>query len=352
MTRVIKLDPLKPDKLLVNEVANILRAGGLAVFPTETVYGLGADAYNPEAVIKVFKVKGRPQDNPLILHVNSVEMLADVVSEVPHEAYELIERVWPGPLTIILRKSSKVPKEVTAGLPTVAVRCPAHPIALELIGSLGRPIAAPSANLSGNPSPTTAEHVIKDLMGLVDVIIDGGETFFGVESTILDLTTNPPTLLRPGPIGVEDLEKILKTEIYVPDFARGLLEAERALSPGLKYRHYSPNTPLILIELSNYSDLTRLASAIVRSANELSRRGMRVAILASTETSEFYKGFKVLKLGSRRNLFEVAHNLFKALRDVDELGVDIALVEGFEERGVGLAIMNRLRKACTYRIHQ
>jgi L-threonylcarbamoyladenylate synthase len=352
MTWIVKLDPLRPDKDVIYKVADILRSGGLCAFPTETVYGLGADGYNSDAVIKVFNVKRRPMDNPLIMHVDSVRMFEEVSEHVPETAYKLIKEVWPGPLTLIVRKSPKVPKEVTAGRSTVAVRCPGHPIALELISALGRPIAAPSANLAGRPSPTTAEHVIKDLVGLIEVIIDGGETFFGIESTIVDLTTDPPTLLRPGPITVEDLVKILGSDVRVPNFARGLSEAEVALSPGVKYRHYSPNTPLILIETRDYSDLSRLVNTVLNRASEEASKGLRVAIVCSSETMKYYlgRGYEVLCIGSRSNPYEVAHNLFSTLRLIDSLGVDIAIVEGFKEVGLGLAIMNRLRKAATYKV--
>ncbi|MEM1983391.1 MAG: L-threonylcarbamoyladenylate synthase [Sulfolobales archaeon] len=351
MTKVVRVDALRPDKDVINEVANVLRSGGLCAFPTETVYGLGADGYNPAAIMKIFKIKGRPPDNPLIMHVSSREMFDELVIDVPEIAYRLINYAWPGPLTLVLKKSSKVPKEVTAGLPTVAVRCPGHPVPLELINALGRPIAAPSANLSGKPSPTNAEHVIKDLTGLVDLVLDGGETFFGVESTIIDVTSDPPTLLRPGPIAVEDLIRVINKEIRIPAFARGLSESEDALSPGTKYRHYSPNTPLLLIELVDYSDLNALINTMLSTAAELKSKGLKVAIIATSETAEHYKvkGYDVLSLGSRKNLFEVSHNLFHVLRLCDSLGADTVIVEGFNEVGLGLAVMNRLRKAAKYR---
>lgn len=353
MTKIVRLDPLNPDLNVIKEVADIVRNGGLCAFPTETVYGLGADAFNPKAITKVYEVKGRPKDNPLILHIDSLKMFNELTSDVPEIAYMIASKLWPGPITLILKKSNLVPNEVTANLPTVAIRCPAHPIALKLISSLGRPVAAPSANISGKPSPTKAEHVIRDLMGLVDVIIDGGDTFFGIESTIIDLTVNPPVLLRPGPITPEDITRILGIEVIVPPVARGYEEAKVALSPGVKYRHYSPNTPLILIELDNYEDLVKLANIVLNKALELRIKGYNVAVVASSETLNHYrsKGFPVINLGSRNNLFEVAHNLFKALREVDELGVDIALVEGFNDNvGLGIAIMNRLRKAASERL--
>lgn len=352
MTKVVRVNALKPDRGVIDEVANVLKSGGLCAFPTETVYGLGADGYNREAVMRIFKIKGRPPDNPLIMHISSREMLDELVIDVPEIAYRLIDFAWPGPLTLVLKKSAKVPKEVTAGLPTVAIRCPGHPVALDLINALGRPIAAPSANLSGRPSPTNAHHVIEDLMGLIDVIVDSGETFFGVESTIIDVTSDPPTLLRPGPVAVEDLIRVLGKEVKIPLFARGLSESEVSLSPGTKYRHYSPNTPLLLVELEDYRDVKALTTVVLSHANELTSKGLKVAIVASSETAEQYRtmGYDVLVLGSRSNLFEVAHNLFDVLRLCDSLKADIAVVEGFNEVGLGLAIMNRLRKAAKYRV--
>ena len=229
---------------------------------------------------------------------------------------------------------------------------PSHPIASNLIKLSGVPIAAPSANLAGRPSPTTAEHVIRDLYGRIELIIDGGETLFGVESTIIDVTVKPPRLLRPGPIPVEELERVLGFEIEIPAYARGLVEAEAALSPGMKYRHYAPKTPIKLIEAERYDDHEAYASKVLRVAKEASSKGLKVAILASQETAKYYtsKGFKALVLGSRENPYEIAKNLFKVLRKLDDLDLDLAVCEGFEEKGLGLTIMNRLRKASGYDI--
>lgn len=344
-SKIVRVDPLRPDKEVIADAAEVLRNGGLVAFPTETVYGLGADAYNTNAVKKIFVVKGRPSDNPLILHIGDASELDLVAKDVPQIAYKIIGRVWPGPVTLVLKKSEAVPPEVTAGLPTVAVRCPAHPTALSLIKTLGNPIAAPSANLSGRPSPTTARHVIKDLSGRVELIIDGGDTFLGVESTIVSLMSDPPTLLRPGPVGVDVLERLTGVRVIVPSFAKGLMEAEKALSPGLKYRHYSPETPLTLVDLSQCYDINSYVECVKAVTEERLRAGLKVAVICSTETCRHYTGVATLELGSRQNLYEVARNLFKTLREVDELKVDTAIVEGFEEQGIGLAIMNRLRKA-------
>ncbi|MCS7107426.1 MAG: L-threonylcarbamoyladenylate synthase [Acidilobaceae archaeon] len=342
---MIKLDPSSFDESQLLPAAEAIKGGGLVAFPTETVYGLGADALNEAAVRKIYAVKGRPPDNPIIVHICETGQLELLSSYVPEKAYRLAERLWPGPLTLLVRKSPRVPYAVTAGQETLAVRMPAHPVALKLI-ELSAPIAAPSANISGRPSPTRGEHVVKDLSSRVEVIIDAGETLYGVESTIVDLLSEPPVLLRPGAYPVEELEKILGEKIYVPDFARGLAEASRALAPGMKHRHYAPRTPLILVEAREYSQL----EAYARTVREEAEKHGRAAILASKETARFYGGLKVIELGSRGDMFSIARALFDALRRVDELGVDVAVAEGFEERGLGLAVMNRLRRAASRRI--
>ncbi len=348
-TKILYIDPLNPEQELIDEAVNILANGGLVAFPTETVYGLGADAYNVTAVTNIFKVKGRPMDNPLIVHIASPSMLDYVAIDVQEYVFDLAERVWPGPITFILKRSPDIPREVSAGLDTIAVRCPAHIVALRLIQGLNKPIAAPSANISGKPSPTNARHVIKELKGRIDAIIDSGDTFFGVESTVVNLLSDPPVLLRPGPIGVEELRDILGKDVVVPDFVRGLSEADTALSPGVKHRHYTPNTNLILVELRDYNDdiiINRLTSKVSDLVREYLSKGFRVAIIASKETANIYNdNVTKLIIGSRINLYEVAKNLFNTLRAVDDAKVDIAIVEGFEEKGIGLAIMNRLRRA-------
>ncbi len=350
-TRILRVDPLRPDERALEEAAAAIRGGGLVAFPTETVYGLGADAWNPAALARIFEVKGRPQDNPLIVHVSGEEQLREVALEIPSAASELIGRMWPGPLTLVLRARPALPKEVTAGLPTVAVRCPAHPVALRLIELSGVPIAAPSANLSGRPSPTRAEHVVSDLSGLVDVILDSGDTQYGLESTIIDVTRDPPVLLRPGAIPVEEIEEALGRAIEVPEAARGLAESSLALSPGMKYRHYAPRKPLILLESQDYSR-PGYAEKVASFADSLRAQGKRVIVLSSDEHAGIYesRGLLVIRLGRRSNPVEVARSLFAALRAVDESAADIAVAEGYEERGVGLAIMNRLRKASGHTI--
>ncbi|MDM7275492.1 MAG: L-threonylcarbamoyladenylate synthase [Thermoprotei archaeon] len=350
-TRVFKVDPVRPERDIVEYAAGVIRAGGLVAFPTETVYGLGADALNASAVARIYEVKGRPLDNPVIVHISDFNQLDIVASRVPEEAYRLAEKLWPGPLTLLLPRNIKVPRKVTAGLETVAVRMPAHPVALELIRASKNPIAAPSANISGKPSPTRGDHVVRDLYSKVEVILDGGETLYGVESTIINILTDPPKLLRPGAYPVEVIEEILGRRIEVPDFARGLGEAPQALAPGMKHRHYAPNTELILVE-SIRGDFDAVRGAVTGEAEKLAGKGLKVAIISFKEHSSFYKGVKaqILELGSRENMFEIARNLFHTLRVLDTLNVDAAIVECVEERGLGLAIMNRLRKASSKRI--
>ena len=347
LTRVAKVNPIQPERTLIAEAAEVIVKGGLVAFPTETVYGLGANAFNDDAVRKIFAVKNRPPDNPLIVHISDLEMIHRVALDVPEKAWKLIEKAWPGPLTVILKKRREVPKAVTGGLDTVAVRLPGHPVAIELIETADTPVAAPSANLSGRPSPITAEHVIKDLWGKIDMIIDGGETFFGVESTVVNVLHDPPVLLRPGPVGVEEIEAIIGEKIVVPEWARGYAEQTVPESPGMKYRHYSPVTPIILVEAypGNREGMIRKIKEIAKE--EKKRR--KIVVITSSENNRLYEeeGIRTVVIGSAKNLYEVARNLYRVLREIDELEVDIAISESFDEKGIGLAIMNRLRKAST-----
>ncbi|MEM4528888.1 MAG: L-threonylcarbamoyladenylate synthase [Desulfurococcaceae archaeon] len=352
MVIILRTDPSKPDPLVLKKAAEILKNHGVVAFPTETVYGLGAIVFHEDAVLKVFKAKNRPPDNPLIIHVDSIDMVYEVARDIPDKALRLIKRLWPGPLTLILPRNPKVPKIVTGGLDTVAVRMPGHPVALGLIHETGMPIAAPSANLSGRPSPTSAEHVLRDLGDKIDAIIDAGETLYGVESTVLNVLIEPPVLLRPGAYPIEIIEEILGEKIFIPEYARGLGYAEIAFSPGMKYRHYAPEAKVVLIEPRS-DGIDRLVEMVKDISKAFSKAGEQVCIVASSETYERYAhidSFKVFNIGSRRNLFEVAHNLFKVLRELDENKCSIAIVEGFEERGLGLTIMNRLRKASSIRL--
>jgi len=327
------------DKKKIKIAAKFIREGKLVAFPTETVYGLGADALNEKAVKRIFEAKGRPADNPLIVHIADFEQLYELAKEVPREAKILAEHFWPGPLTIVLPKKSSVPKVTTGGLDTVAIRMPAHEIALGLIRASRRPIAAPSANISGKPSPTLAEHVVDDFYGRIECIIDGGEVKIGVESTVLDLTTKPPTLLRPGGLPLEEIEKVIG-KVKVHPVVKGKA-VDIAKAPGMKYKHYAPNAQVIVIEGSR----EKVKEKIKELLNDYKRRGVKVGVMA---TGDFYEADAYINLGNSEE--EIARNLFRALRELDKSGVDIILAEGIEEKGLGLAVMNRLRKAAGYKI--
>ncbi|BBG24081.1 L-threonylcarbamoyladenylate synthase [Sulfuracidifex tepidarius] len=338
MTEVIKVDPVNPEAEKIRKAADLVKKGEIVAFPTETVYGLGGDAYNAEAARKVFQAKNRPMDNPLIVHIADHEQLLDVAKEIPDKVMEITQIVWPGPLTFILKKTDSIPKETTGGLDTVAVRMPAHPVALMLIRESGVPIAAPSANTATKPSPTTAEHVKQDMDGRIPMIVDGGETFFGVESTIINMTVSPPALLRPGPFTLEELEKLLG-EIYVPPQLKGIGEFDKALAPGMKYKHYAPSKKMVMVEDNSiFLDAVKMIS---------SKR--KIAVLCSKEVEvKVPPQIPRIVLGSEENLYEIARNLFSAFRKLDTLDVEMGVIQSFPEKGIGMAIMNRARKACGF----
>lgn len=312
----------------IARAADVLRCGGLVAFPTETVYGLGAAVFNRHAVARIFEVKGRPADNPLIVHVSSQAMLDGVVRDVPETANRLMEAFWPGPLTLVLRRSRRVPSIVSAGLDTVAVRLPADPVALQLIRLTGQPIAAPSANRSGRPSPTTAEHVMRDLDGMVDLVIDGGPTPIGVESTVLDITGAVPVLLRPGGVSKEAIERVLGCSVSLAP------ESGPMRSPGTKHKHYAPACRVIPVDPGGWED----------ALQRVRQGGGQIGVIARTtpeflgETISYYRSIP----GDET---EYARHLFAAFREAEEAGVDSLLVETVHETGVGLAVMDRLRRA-------
>ncbi|MEM2015901.1 MAG: L-threonylcarbamoyladenylate synthase [Candidatus Methanomethylicia archaeon] len=344
-TLILKVDPenLEMDKITI--AANVIRNGGLVAFPTETVYGLGVDALNAEAVKRMYMVKMRPLDNPTIVHVSRISDVYRLSVEVPDKAEELMKRFWPGPLTIVLKASEIVPRVTTGGLDTVGIRMPNHKVALALIDSSETPIAAPSANIAGRPSPTLAQHVIQDFYGKIDVILDAGPTRIGVESTVLDLTQTPPQILRPGGVTYEELKEVLG-EVSIHPSVIAKIEVEYALSPGMKHKHYAPKAELIVVE----GDLNKIVDKIIELTEEYSKFGLKIGILATDETMHRYGKGIVKSMGSRSDLKSAAKNLFKLLREFDDENVNLILAEGLPLKGLGLAIMNRLRRASGYNI--
>lgn len=337
----------------ISKAALILKQGGIVAFPTETVYGLGADALNPAAVLKIFEAKGRPGDNPLIVHIASMDSLDRIAKDIPPIAFELMDAFWPGPLTLVLVRKDAVPDITTGGLDTVAVRMPDNPVALALIEEAGTPLAAPSANTSGRPSPTTAGHVTSDLSGRIDAVIDGGAVEVGVESTVLDVTSDIPVILRPGGVGVEDIKKHIG-EVVIGYTDRTVEEGEVVRSPGMKYTHYSPKTRVVLVEGDGRAVAVKMSELI----ESYSEKNMRVGLLITDETAGHVCADEMYSLGRRDKPEDAAHSLFAGLRyldggDVDgdvnvnvNVGVDIILVDGSVKcDGVGAAVLNRLRKA-------
>lgn len=331
-----RVDPDVPDRRAITAAAALIREGGLVAFPTETVYGLGANALDRQAVKRIFAVKGRPDDNPLIVHVGEREEMTGLVRAVPPAAQKLIGMFWPGPLTLVLPRSGRVPLLVTAGLDKVAVRMPAHPVALALIREAGVPVAAPSANTSGRPSPTTAAHVLEDLDGRIEAVLDSGPVPVGVESTVLDLTVSPPVILRPGGVTGKQLAAVLGEVVHHPEEAPG-----RPQAPGMRYRHYAPRTPLWLVEGPPAAVTARIRELAV----EARAAGEKVAVLARTDTAASYPDGPVVPCGKSGDPGSAAAALYSALRDCDVLGADLILAEGLAAEGLGRAVMNRLRKA-------
>lgn len=344
-TKVAIIKDINNDIKFIEEAGAIIRNGGTVAFPTETVYGLGANSLDEEAVKKIFIAKGRPQDNPLIVHVCSKD-ISELVKEVPEVAQRMIDNFWPGPLTIILEKKDIIPNMTSANLNTVGIRMPSSEIALKLIELSERPIAAPSANISGRPSPTEVERCIEDLSGKVDYIIGGESSDIGVESTIIDCTVNPPLVLRPGGITLEMLKEI-DSNIEIDSALKSKpTEDFKPKAPGMKYRHYAPKAHLKIIKGKNEKTI-EIINEILENYIE---KGNEVAVLTTDENLKKFNKGKIISLGSENNLSEIAKNLFETLRKCDDLGVQHILCQGFEEKGVGLAIMNRLNKAAGYDI--
>lgn len=330
---------------VIEKAGDILKKGGLVAFPTETVYGLGADALNEEAAQKIYAAKGRPSDNPLIVHIADMEALDRITEEVPEAAQKAAEAFWPGPLTMILKKSREVPKGTTGGLDTVAVRMPDHEIAREIIRAGGGYIAAPSANTSGRPSPTEAGHVASDMEGRIDMIIDGGAVEIGVESTILDMTVMPPMILRPGAVTEEMLEELIG-EVDVDKTLIDPDSKKAPKAPGMKYRHYAPKAELVVVD----GRIEAVVDEINRLAKEKEEAGSKVGIIGTQETVGRYKAGNIKCIGTRTDESTIASHLYGILREFDSDGAEFIYSEAFAAEGIGSAVMNRLLKAAGHRV--
>lgn len=344
-TELLRVDQQHIDISLMKKAGEIMKAGGLVAFPTETVYGLGGDALNPLSCAKIYKAKGRPSDNPLIVHIADLEDLDAIVKKVPKEAYQLAERFWPGPLTMILYKSDLVPYETTGGLDTVAVRMPSHPVARELIRQAGGYVAAPSANRSGRPSPTLAKYVLEDLNGRIDLILDGGDVEIGLESTIIDLTSEAPTILRPGYITKRMLEQILSQvgeDITLMRDDSGQVPK----APGMKYRHYAPQGDLVIVSGEDDCVTAYINSRVLLCKKENKKTG----VIATDVSVGLYCADVCKSAGSREDEDGIARELYRILREFDDEKVDMIYAEEFDTSGIGQAIMNRLLKAAGHKV--
>ena len=336
---------LPPMDAAIAEAAALIRAGELVAFPTETVYGLGADGLNREAVAKIFQAKGRPGDNPLILHISALDQIAPLIAcELSPIAKKMADAFWPGPLTMIFPKSARVPENVSAGLSTVAIRFPAHPDAQRLIAAAETPIAAPSANRSGKPSPTTANHVFEDMDGRIPLILDGGECLVGVESTVVDMTGPVPHILRPGGITAEQIAQVAGASEVDSAVMRPLAEGEKPRSPGMAHRHYAPNGQLTVFT----GDSDRVVQRIQSEYDCAKANGSRPLILSMEAHVASYGDRRIESLGADETA--MAHRLFALLRDADHMEADVLFAEGVEAKGVGLAVMNRLGRAAAFHI--
>lgn len=334
-TEILKIDRENINNDYIKKAVNLIKEGNLVAFPTETVYGLGADGLNNEACKKIYKAKGRPSDNPLILHISDITMLDNLVEEISDKHRKLFE-LWPGPMTLIFKKSKLIPDVVTAGGDTVAIRFPSDNIARALISEAKRPIAAPSANISGRPSPTKASDVYQDMQGIIPAIIDGGESNIGIESTVIDLSTDEPTILRPGFYTYEFLKEILD-DMRLDD---SLVDSTKIpKSPGQKYKHYAPKANLRVFIGKDVPDY------LLTLAKKYESEGKKIGILAFEEDKDKFSSYPYISLGNRSDLSTMSHVLFSSLRQMDRLGVDIILAEGVRENNLGKSIMNRMKKA-------
>jgi len=344
-TKVITIDHKNIDEAVLQEAGKIIREGGLVAFPTETVYGLGGDALNKESSRKIYEAKGRPSDNPLIIHICKMDNLIPIVEEIPEAVQRLAEAFWPGPLTIIMKKSDLVPKETTGGLDTVAVRMPSHPVAAKFIEYAGGYVAAPSANVSGRPSPTRAKYVIEDMTGRIDMILDGDGIDIGLESTIVDMTGEVPMILRPGYITLDMLQKVLG-EVDTDKTILDINCKDAPKAPGMRYRHYAPKGQLTIVE----GDVEKTIERINELTKEAHKKGEKVGIIGTEETKNLYFGDSIKSVGKRRDEESIARTLYSILREFDDEDVTIIYSESFSECSMGQAIMNRLLKAAGHQI--
>lgn len=345
-TKFYKIDIENIDAQKMQEAGDLIAAGELVAFPTETVYGLGGDALRPDAAKKIYEAKGRPSDNPLIVHIAEVSDLERVGKNVPKQAKKLADAFWPGPLTMIVWKKDEVPFATTGGLNTVAVRMPDHPVALELIRRSGKLIAAPSANTSGRPSPTEAAHVMGDLEGRIAMVLDGGAVGIGIESTIIDLTEPIPMILRPGYITPEMLSDVLGEKVIIDPGIIAADDTTKPKAPGMKYKHYAPKADMIIIDGEK--------DAVVEKINALTKdahaNGKKSAVIATEETKDAYIADVVLNIGAREDEDSIARHMYKILRECDKLDVEVIFSESFKTPRIGQAIMNRLLKAAAHQV--
>ncbi len=343
----LKVDSEKPEIDKIRIAASAIKRGGTVAFPTETVYGLGADALNPKAVVKVFIAKKRPLDNPIIVHVASKEQVYKLAKDITSAVEKLMTQFWPGPLTLVLNRSSFVPNVTVVGLDTVAVRMPNNKVALALISESSTPIAAPSANLAGKPSPTDAQHVVNDLAGRIDIVLDAGPTNIGLESTVVDMTTPIPLILRPGGTPYEKLKEVLgEVDLHSLTAANTHAHMTSVRSPGMKHRHYAPAAEMVVVE----GEFNNIVRKIQEIAAMHMAEGQKVGILTTDEARSSYEADSVKSLGSRNDVATVARNLFRSLREFDHEKVDIIIAEGITPEGLGLAVMNRLERAANFNI--
>lgn len=345
-TKVVTIHPNQVEVAEMKEAAALIARGELVAFPTETVYGLGGDALRPEAAKKIYEAKGRPSDNPLIVHISEYADLQRIAKEIPPQAKALSDAFWPGPLTMIVKKKDTVPDTTTGGMDTVAVRMPNHPVALALIRESGCLIAAPSANTSGRPSPTEASHVAEDMEGRIPMILDGGPVGIGIESTIIDLTEEKPMVLRPGYITPEMLSEVLQEEVMIDPGLIASDDTKKPKAPGMKYRHYAPKAQLVIVD-GEPSDVVEKINELVQAKK---RQGQKIAVIATEESCGSYDADVVLCIGKRTDEDQIAQHLYKLLRECDSLEADFIYSECFQTPRIGQAIMNRLLKAAGHTV--